>query len=257
MRKHIYQRGHADVIRRRHLRLPANTDGTARGLRFVLASDVHAREDWFPRECVAALVDRINSVEDADGVLLVGDFVGNEASAIDWSADEYARIEAPTFATLGNHDYWTDPERVTSHLERAGIEVLTNRNLEFTAGGGGRICLAGIDSCWGGNPDAEQALHGVPMEEPVVVLGHEPWLATMHQRFLHLAGHTHHGQVRLPIPLIGTALTRLWMPRFSQPYPRRLVHRAERSWVYTTAGVGYSTLSWRLTIPPEIVVIDV
>ena len=101
------------------------------------------------------------------------------------------------------------------------------------------------------------------------MLGHEPHLATLHEHALHLAGHTHCGQVRSPV--IGDWTSRLHMPKYSEPYPCRLyelaveadaiepaTHRTsgDRRWVYTTAGVGYSTVDFRLFCPPEIVVID-
>lgn len=248
----LYQRKHSRVIVERSLKLPAGPDRRPVGTRIVLATDVHAREDWFPRSSVRDVVARINEVPGVDYVLLGGDFVGDDASAIDWSAEEFSRIAAPTFATLGNHDYWTDPERIDAALRGAGIEIMTNRSVPLAHG----VHLAGIDSCWGGAPDAERALHGIPQGAPTVVLGHEPWLATLHDRFLHLAGHTHFGQARLPIPLVGDALAKMYMPRFSRPYPRRLYRRDDRSWVYTTSGVGYSTISFRLSTPPEIVVVD-
>lgn len=248
---HLFQKQHSRVIVRKNVRIPAGPNGTPLGIRIVAASDIHARDDWFPKSSVDDLVRTINAVDNTDAVVLVGDFVGDDATAIDWSADAFASIASPWFATLGNHDYWTDPERITSALSGAGGTVLTNRSVEL-----GPIHLAGIDSCWGGNPDASAALADIPESATTVVLGHEPWLATLHDRFLHIAGHTHAGQARLPIPWLGTRIAKMWMPRFSDPYPAGKYHRADQSWVYTTSGVGYSTISWRLSTPPEIVVFD-
>ncbi len=249
--RNLYQKQHSRVIVRRNVKLPAGADGQPLGIRIVAASDIHARNDWFPQSSVDDLVRTINAVDGADAVVLVGDFVGDDATAIDWSAESFSKIDSPLFATLGNHDYWTDPARITAALTSAGAQVLTNQSTML-----GEIHLAGIDSCWGGNPDAESALRDIPEDAVTVVLGHEPWLATMHSRFLHIAGHTHAGQARLPIPWLGTRLARMWMPRFSEPYPAGKYRRSERSWVYTTSGVGYSTISWRLATPPEIVVFD-
>jgi predicted MPP superfamily phosphohydrolase len=248
---HLFQKQHSRVIVRRNVRLPAGADGTPLGIRLVVASDVHAREDWFPRSCVADLVRAMNAVEGASAVALIGDFVGDDPTAIDWAAEEFASIRVPWFATLGNHDYWTDPQRITDALVGAGGSVLTNRSTQLED-----LHIAGIDSCWGGSPDAAAALEGVPETAPTVVLGHEPWLATLHTRFLHIAGHTHAGQARLPIPKLGSRIAQLWMPRYSMPYPAGIYRRDERSWAYTTSGVGYSTISWRLATPPEIVVFD-
>lgn len=272
----IYQRRGLFSLRTRHVDLRAR--GSRLGLRIVLASDLHAREDWFPRPCIAAAVDAINAVEGADFVALVGDFVGSDTEAIEWSAEEYARIAAPTFGVLGNHDHWCDAARIERVLQHAGVEVLTNRALPLRRVAPNcpdDLWLAGLDSCWtrrssGPGADPATAFAELPAGAEAIVLGHEPHLATLHEHVVHLAGHTHCGQVRTP--LLGDWTARLHMPRFSEPYPCRLyelavdtdtptgppTHRTkhDRRWVYTTAGVGFSTVDFRLFCPPELVVID-
>jgi len=275
----IFQRRSSALIRTRHVDLRAR--GLNLGVRIVLASDIHARDDWFPRTHVVDMVRAINAVEGADLVALVGDFVGDDETAIDWSSEEFAHIEAPIAAVLGNHDHWTDPVRVTDALEAIGATVLTNRALPLADvardGAGGDVWLAGIDSCWVlrsplPGADITAAFADVPIDAETIVLGHEPHLATMHEHVLHLAGHTHCGQVRTP--LLGDWTARLHMPRYSEPYPSRLYEEGvehgahagamapnqrtsrDRRWIYTTAGVGYSTVDFRVMCPPEIVVID-
>lgn len=272
----MYQRRSLAALRVHHVDLRAR--GLDLGVRILLASDLHAREDWFPRALVAEVVDAINALDGVDVVALLGDFVGNDIDAIDWSAEEYARIEAPTVAVLGNHDHWLDANHVEETLTGAGIRVLTNRALpisDLVEGSASTAWIAGIDSCWtrrgsngpGADPDA--AFADVPTDVEVIVLGHEPHLATLHAHALHVAGHTHRGQVRTPI--FGDWTARLHMPRFSEPYPCRLYEvpvepddvrpashttAADRRWVYTTSGVGYSTVDFRAFCPPELVVID-
>ncbi len=275
--RRIAQRRSIDALRVRHVDLRSR--GLDLGVRIAVASDLHAREDWFPRTHVARVVDAINELEGIDLVTLLGDFVGDDVTGIDWSAEEYARIQAPTAAVLGNHDHWCDAAHVQGALEGAGIEVLTNRALplaQLAPAAREGAWIAGIDSCWtrrgssgpGADPDA--AFADVPAGSDVVVLGHEPYLATMHEHVLHLAGHTHCGQVRTPV--LGNWTARMHMPRYSSPWPCWLSEvevdraastlpdthrgRGRRRFVYTTAGVGYSTVDLRLFCPPELVVID-
>jgi uncharacterized protein len=236
----------ARVIRTRHVRI-----GEPTGIRLLLVSDIHARNDWFPRESVASLVDLINAQEAIDAVLHLGDYVGNDVTAVEWAAAEFARIAHPQFGVLGNHDHWTRPKVDPQILEDAGVMMLMNRSTQLTDD----VWLAGIDSMWGGNPQPEQALAGIPAEARTVVLGHEPPLALRHEAFLHVAGHTHHGQVRSP--LFGETIARRNYVKHSEPFPRGLYRRGEHSWVYTTAGVGYSTVSFRVCCPPEIVVLEI
>jgi predicted MPP superfamily phosphohydrolase len=228
-----------------HVRLPERT-----GLRIVLVTDLHAREDWFPASLVERTVELVNEIDNVDLVVLGGDFVGDDVTAIDWAAPILEGIAPPTYAILGNHDHWAGPRQVRTALESAGITMLTNRS--FPVGDG--AYLAGIDSCWGGRPSPDEALAGTEGLAPVIVVGHEPYLATLHSEFLHLAGHTHHAQVRSPV--FGNAVARRTMPSFSQPYPRGLYRREDDSWVYTSAGIGYSTVDFRLFCPPEISIID-
>lgn len=272
----VFQRRTLTPLRVRRVDLRAR--GLDLGLRLLLASDLHAREDWFPRPLVAEVVDAINEIEGVDVVALLGDFVGDDLGAIDWSAEEYARIQAPTVGVLGNHDHWLDAAHVQRTLEAAGVEMLTNRAVQLravAASHDGDAWIAGIDSCWtrrnstGPGADADAAFADVPPGADTIVLGHEPFLATMHEHVLHVAGHTHCGQVRTPV--FGDWTARMHMPRFSEPYPCRLyevpvepeaalpaTHRTRRDtrWVYTTSGVGYSTVDVRMFCPPELVVID-
>lgn len=275
----LWQRRTADGLVTRHVDLRSRGLRFGDGIRVVLLSDVHARPDWFPASEVARVVDAVRAVEDVDLVAMVGDFTGDNPAEIEPSAREYARIEAPVVATLGNHDHWAGAHHATQALEAVGIDVLTNRALPLAGLFGeraGSSWLAGIDSCWtrtGSGPGADPAaaFADVPDDAEVLVLGHEPHIATLHEHALHLAGHTHCGQVRSPV--FGDWTARLHMPRFSEPYPCRLYelgvepperdatpanHRTAhaRRFVYTTAGVGFSTIDLRLFCPPEIVVID-
>lgn len=251
--RRIYQRRTADYVAIRYERFthPAIQDP----MRVVLVSDVHARDDWFDGKCVRDLMSVVRSVPDVSAILHLGDFVGDDPTAIDWAAPLLAEIDVPSFAVLGNHDHWSDPERVAGGLAGAGITMLTNRSLTR-----GDIVLAGVDSCWGGSPDIRASLKGVDNDFPVIVLGHEPWLATLHDRWLHVAGHTHHGQVRAPF--FGDKVMNRSMPKKSLPFPKGRYQRtaatasSPATWAYTTAGVGYSTADFRFLCPPEIVVLD-
>lgn len=229
-----------------HLELPRKT-----GLRILVVSDVHAKDGWFEASEVSKLVEAINRQEGIDAVVMPGDFVGEDAASIDWAAPILGQIEHATYASMGNHDNGTDPERIASHLRHNGITVLINEAIELTSGS----WLCGLDSFWGGNPDVERTLHAVPDGATSIVLGHEPVLAKQHTEFLHIAGHTHRGQVRLP--LIGDLVARAYYPPHSTPYPYGLnKRRGSESYIYTSPGVGYSVVPFRFNCPPEMTVID-
>lgn len=236
-------------LRVRHVRAPQ----VGIGLRFVIAADLHADDDLFPAWAVAAVVDAIEAVPAVDAVLMPGDFVGHDPRAIEWCAAELGRISAPTFASLGNHDLEADDCSVRAALEAVGITVLVNEAVSLV----GDVWIGGLDSLSWGDPDVRAMERMVPGGDAVrcVVLGHEPALATRHHQRLHVAGHTHNGQVRLP------GLPPLVLPSYSRPYVEGLHRIAPRGrtgerWAYTTAGIGSTTLPLRIGAPPEIVVLD-
>jgi predicted MPP superfamily phosphohydrolase len=153
-------------------------------------------------------------------------------------------------AVLGNHDVATDPARITSTLQAQGIPVLRNRSTSFERGGT-RLWFAGIEDVLEGDPDLPLALQGIPPDEPAVLLAHEPDFAVRASRFpvdLQLSGHSHGGQVRLP--LLGAPV----LPPLARLYPWGL-HRIGDLTLYTNVGIGTVVLPIRFNCPPEITLI--
>jgi predicted MPP superfamily phosphohydrolase len=219
------------------------------GKRLVLVADLHADSAFTPRSYIAHIVDLVNTIDGVDAVVMPGDFAGHDLADAEWCAEELARLERTVIASVGNHDIGHGRQRVVDMLERNGIPVLVNDALNVDG-----LWIGGLDSCFAGKPDVDKMRQSVPEDSRMVVLGHEPWLATMHDETLHLAGHTHHGQIRIPgVPL-------RYLPRYSRPYVEGLYEvdgASGRRWVYTTAGVGSTTIPLRMFCRPEIVVLDI
>jgi predicted MPP superfamily phosphohydrolase len=103
----------------------------------------------------------------------------------------------------------------------------------------------------GGSPAVEamrRAARRAPADKPLLVIVHEP--SFFHflppRPTLMIAGHTHGGQVRLPI--IGS-----WSPdAYSALYPRGLFRRDGHT-LLVSSGLGTSILPIRIGVPPEIV----
>jgi predicted MPP superfamily phosphohydrolase len=130
------------------------------------------------------------------------------------------------------------------------IPMLINR---FTAieRGGDRIWLSGVDNITWGTPDLFAAVPPHP-GAPVVLLAHEPDYADKVRRHpraplvdLILSGHSHGGQVRLP--LIG--------PLILPPLGKRYVsghYQLSNIQLYVNRGIGTVSLPFRFDCPPEI-----
>jgi predicted MPP superfamily phosphohydrolase len=148
---------------------------------------------------------------------------------------------------LGNHDHWTDPAWVSSTAESYGVTMLSNSAQRLSDAENG-LWLVGVDDIWVGAGDLERALGGVPEDSSKLLLVHEPDFADKAARSgidLQLSGHSHGGQVRLP--LIGAPLLPLWGRR----YPIGL-QKAQAMWVYTSRGLGLIEPAVRFNCRPEV-----
>jgi predicted MPP superfamily phosphohydrolase len=93
----------------------------------------------------------------------------------------------------------------------------------------------------------------VPADEPVIVLEHNPdvFPDVPERVALTLAGHTHGGQVALP--LLGRPIV---PSRYGQRYAYGLVVEGGRS-LFVSPGIGTSILPVRFRVPPEISLVTV
>jgi predicted MPP superfamily phosphohydrolase len=221
--------------------------GAFSGLRVVQISDIH-HGLFLPREWLVEAVQQTNRLN-ADMVVLTGDFVSYSRANIEPAAEILSRLRARcgVFAVLGNHDFRVGADAVTSALMRHRVQVLRNQHIRLQLGGE-CIYVAGVDD-YGYGADVRRAVRGIPRDAATVLLAHNPRiisLASRHGVSLVLSGHTHGGQVNLP--LIGTVYGRS---------PERLRYkigwdRLGTTQIYVSRGIGTIVLPWRLRCPAEI-----
>ena len=151
-------------------------------------------------------------------------------------------------ATLGNHDSW----RTAEALEAEGIRVLINETIAINRQDE-RLLITGIDDPGYFFDEASLAAMEESGEVGVkILLAHSPELAEIAAGAgyrLYLAGHTHGGQLRLPI--FGAIANLL---RKHRGYLQGLWSH-DRMYGYTSAGVGTSLAPLRLNCPGEVVLI--
>ncbi len=216
-------------------------------LRIVQLSDLHRGWPDMPLARLRRIVDQANALR-PDVIALTGDFAFGKladlaAGNLDEAVRPLARLRSRfgTFAVRGNHDdpYWTPRT-----LPRYGMTYLENAHADA-----GPITVAGIDDLSTGHADLDRALAGIAPGQPILLLMHEPdsFVRVPACVTLTLAGHTHGGQVKLP--LIGTPLTNT-----AFGYVRGRFAEGERTMI-VSSGVGTSTLPVRWNVPPEIVVV--
>jgi predicted MPP superfamily phosphohydrolase len=249
------------IERRLTVELP-EWPGGARPIRIALLSDIHIGNRAMTVPRLEAIVAQVNAAH-PDLVLLAGDFVvGHDATGAAANAEALTvpltRLAAPlgVVAVLGNHDHWTSPDAVRAALARAGVTVLENQGVRR-----GPVTVLGVGDVFSGHDDLAQtvaaaaALGGAP-----IVLTHSPDL--VHQLPagfpLLLAGHTHCGQLVLPVigaPLRGSPYSH-WQPLFDARYRCGVIRDPGRTTV-VTAGVGAGTVPLRLGAPPDFWLIEV
>jgi uncharacterized protein len=232
-------------------------------LRIAAIADIHAGGPNMALEHIRRIVDRTNALA-PDIVVLLGDFVASHrfvterVPAAVW-AGELARLGAPlgVWAILGNHDWWHDLADVRGALGGVGIPVLENRAMLFGTGSR-RFWLAGLGDQlahplghgnFRGVDDLAGTLAQVTTDHPVVLLVHEPDIFTQvpDRVALTLAGHTHGGQVRIPL---------IWPHLVPSRYGARFAygHIVETGrHMIVSGGLGTSIVPVRFGVPPEIV----
>lgn len=243
------------VVRREELRLPKRAPAVD-GLRVALLADIHAGAPHVDEAKLDALVAATNA-ERPDLVLLLGDYViqgvvGGTFMPPETMAARLGALRAPlgVWAVLGNHDHWLDAARVARALADAGIRVLDDEAARVLTPRG-HMWLVGVDDLWTARPDLPRALAGVVDDAPALLFTHNPDLFPQvpARVALTLAGHTHGGQVDLP--LFG----RLVVPSdFGARYADGHVVEDGRH-LFVSHGVGTSILPVRFRVPPEVVVL--
>jgi predicted MPP superfamily phosphohydrolase len=188
-----------------------------------------------------------------DMFVLTGDYTTSYRRFIEPCAEALAPLSAPegVWAVLGNHDHYTDPELTTRALERRHITVLDNFHTTLRRGPDS-LQLSGIDDWTWNAVDWKRAFDGLNPNAPTVLLSHQPSVLDLEQTrnvSLILSGHTHGGQLRLPV--VGAPA------RFATndlKYDRGLFQRGETQ-LYVSSGTGVIGLPLRLGVRPEIAVL--
>lgn len=234
------------------VRLPLEGLPPGRVLRVLHLTDIHYGHPDMRTGRLLGIVATANALK-PDLIALTGDYMGGKL--VDWPGSKLeealpplAALEAPlgVYAVLGNHDqpFWTP--RVLKLLVRPTL--LVNENVDV-----GPLVVVGLNSVTHG-ASLEKAFKGVTVGKPVLLLRHEgdaleATPARKDNPTLVLAGHTHGGQVLLP--LIGS-MGDIWP---SRPICRRGACAINGWQLFVSSGIGTTLLPIRYGVPPEMVLI--
>jgi len=220
-------------------------------LKVVQMSDVHLGT-WIDYERLSHAVNLANSYQ-PDIVAITGDFVTHSPEKYrDDLVKAFSRLKPryKSLAVLGNHDHWTDADVIRDILSQAGVSDLSNQVYTLERQGE-RLHFAGIDDFQVGADRLDVVMGLLPVDGCAILLAHEPDFADIsaaYRRFdLQLSGHSHGGQVVLP--LLGAPI----LPRHGRRYIAGL-HKINGMYLYTNRGLGTAEIQIRINCPPEITV---
>ena len=241
-------------------------------LKIVAISDIHGGSNFVDEEKIKQVV-RLTNEQNADLVVLLGDFVSEQffnqrelKMPINAIADSLIGLKAKygVFAVIGNHDLDYGDEKVRTELERVGIRVLDAESLTLSINGE-NLTVLGLPeylkykNLQNYDDDSLAALAGSDADANILALVHNPdtiFFVTGSNSIspnlrLILTGHTHGGQVRLPI--FGSLIV---PSNYGQKYALGEIIENGVT-VFVTTGIGTSVFPVRFGVPPEIYVLTV
>jgi predicted MPP superfamily phosphohydrolase len=239
------------------------------GLKIVAISDIHGGSNAVTETKIRQVVTAANA-QDPDVVVLLGDYVSNneDHSKILMPMSKVAsnlaglRAKYGVFAVLGNHDAWYNDEDVAAELANLGYTVLQNQ-AKVIEKDGQRFTILGLKDHMKAlnwqefSNENKQALENIGDTGDVIAIEHSPDVLPMitgdlsisSNLKLIIAGHTHGGQIWLPI--IGSPIV---PSSYGQKYAYGHVKDGGVD-MFVTTGIGTSVLPFRFLVPPEIAVV--
>ncbi len=220
--------------------LQVKTLNRGSGCRFVHFSDFHHKGD---ATYAAEVVRTINQLA-PEFVCFTGDLV-EHSSYLREALSYIAQIRVPVYGIPGNHDYWSHSpfEEYERVFAATGGAWLVDRSIVLPGHG---IELVGM---------AVRGIHAFspPLAARRILMTHYPMFADRMAEYgfeLILAGHSHGGQIRLPV--YGALLVPWGVGRYDLGY-----YDTPGGPLYVNGGIGTYRIPMRLNCRPEITVITV
>jgi predicted MPP superfamily phosphohydrolase len=227
-----------------------NLPAAFKGKRVAFLADFH-HGPYVPLDYIRHAVAMTTALN-PDMILLGGDYPHRGIKYVAPCIREIACLRAPLgmYAVLGNHDHYDNAAPVVkAALRDARIPELTNAGL-WVEHDGARLWVCGVGDFWRDTQDLAAALGPTTLGDAVILLSHNPdYVEEIYDPRVGivLSGHTHGGQVNLPI--IGAPI----VPSiYGQKFAHGLVQGPVAP-VFVTRGIGTITPPVRLLCRPEIV----
>lgn len=242
-----------NIVQVNHYRLPVPGLPTSfSGYRIAHLTDLHLGA-LVSENFIAGVVSRANELR-PDMVCLTGDYVhAREATKeIDtvWPLLQKLRAVDGVWAVLGNHDHWASTKRSMYWMERTGFGV--RHSCRMIERGAERVTIGGAGDYYEDAPGIDTAFQQCDDDDCKILLAHNPDTVDVAFRAtvaLTLSGHTHGGQVK--IPLAGAPV----LPVKNKAYAEGFI-QTPRTNLFISRGIGWAIMPVRLNCFPEIAVLE-
>ena len=219
----------------------------------LLTADIQADRYTGSRELrhLATIAD----TTDYQLALFAGDLITYSPAHLPLAVPAMCRFpqKAPSVACMGDHDYWFAPKAVPEKLRHCGWTFLENRH-KLVRWKDKLILVTGITNIYSkpiSREYLERLLDMAPPAQLKILLVHQPkqWIADLAEKYeyhLMVGGHTHGGQVA--IPLFGWQFTPTMLENgyYSGLYRHGKLH------VVVTNGIGLTFIPLRFGAPAEV-----
>jgi hypothetical protein len=224
-------------VTRHQVRLPVRSP-----IKIAHLTDLHSRGLGRRERALLAHL----AAEAPDLIVVTGDSLAERGDLAQAGA-LLGRLQAPLGVWLvrGNWENWQRQPGERERLQELGVHLLVNEARPVRPD----LWLVGLDDALSGHPE-DAAFAAVPPGTPCVALFHAPGYFDRGRIRcpLSLSGHTHGGQVTLP--LFGP----IWLPPGSSTYVAGWYSARGRQ-MYVSRGIGTSILDVRFLCPPELVIL--
>ena len=246
-----YSNARADpIVRETYVPVAGWPEGEA-PIKVLALSDVHVAGPDMPPSRVERIAKRLNALS-PDLILVAGDLISEKRTATKLYSEKEVAAPFATFEARygmvvapGNHDHWVDLSAMVTALEGHGITVLRNEAVKR-----GPLLIGAVDDDYTGHDDIPATFAALDAlgKGPAVVVSHTPDIVPHLPRAVAavFAGHTHCGQISLPV--IGPIST---LSRYGDRFACGMIRDGGQT-VFVGAGLGTSILPLRYGAPPDV-----
>jgi len=223
------------------------------GYQVAVIADLHLGQ-WLTPARLAGVVSMVNALE-PDLIAIPGDLVSYDLER--YAAPLRENLKAlkakdGVVVSLGNHDHWAGASKVRQVLKDAGVTDLANDAVPIRKGKA-ELWVSGVDSVKVHTDHLEKVLEKIPLRStPGILLVHEPDFAdiaaTTGRFALQLSGHSHGGQVALP--LLGVPIRGNYFKNYYSG-----TYQVKDMVLHVNRGLGVNVVWLRWNCRPEITVV--